>query len=340
MPFAIGQNIGGYEFLDVLETARGCRTYKVRNLLAQRLERLKTFPKELQDDLERVERFLREIKIHANLTHPNIASFYNAAQIEGQLVMTTELLDGVTVAEKLENGPLAPADAINFACQALSALSYAHERGVVHRMITPANMTITSGGILKLTGFDLAKAATDPQLTQAGTVMGTLEYISPEQVKGTSQLDGRSDIYSLGAVLYAMAAGRPPFVSKSQFDVMLAHVNAPPQPPGEINPGISPELEQIILKALAKDPAGRFQTAEEFRAALQTIQPAPANAAAAVLLPPLKGEAAPPAGQKPGSRSAANVLPSWLTGDLIALGLFTFLIVAIAFFAFLKISHR
>ncbi len=343
MPFETGQTVGDYEFLDLLETLRGCRAYRVRNVLAQRLERLKTFPKELQDDRERVERFLREIKIHARLTHPNIAAFYNATRLEEQLVMTTELLEGGTLADRLEAGPLPMAEAVGYLCQALAALGYAHEQGVVHRMISPAVMTITPGGTLKLTGFDLAKTATDPQLTQAGAVMGTLEYISPEQVKGITTLDARTDIYSVGAVLYAAVTGRGPFYCKTQFDMMLAHVNTPPTPPSEINPAVPAELNSIILKALEKEPSQRFQTAKEFHEALEgvplTLQ---GSEAKQQLLPPLEPPGAKDAPQP--QKTSFPVFPERtsphrLSPGLIALALFTFFVVAFAFFCVLKITR-
>jgi serine/threonine-protein kinase len=335
MQFELGKTIGGYEFIDVLETTRSYRAYKVRNVLAQRLERLKTFPKDLQDDQERLERFLREIKIHAGLSHPNIATFYNATQIEGQLVMTTELIEGMTLAERLEGGALPWPEALNYMGQALAGLDYAHGRGVVHRMLAPANITITPDGTVKLTGFDIAKTARDPQLTQVGTVMGSLEYMSPEQVKGVGELDARCDIYSLGAVLYAAVAGRPPFQGKSQFDVMLAQVNTPPTPPIEVRPDLPPALNQIILKALAKDATQRFQTAAEFRDALESLKPSSQRAAkAAPALPPLGRTGATAA-------AAARALvegPSWYSPRMILAGVFMFLIVAVAFFAFLRLS--
>lgn len=341
MRFQIGQTVGGYEFLDVLDASQDGREYKVRNVLAQRLERLKVFPKELQDDRERVERFLREIKIHAHLAHPNIAAFYNATQVDGQLVMTTELLEGVTLNQCLESGPIAWQEAAGYVTQALSALGHAHEQGVVHRMITPASLTILPEGTVKLTGFDLAKAATDPQLTQAGVVMGSLEYMSPEQVRGSLLLDSRSDIYSLGAVLYAAVTGKPPFDSKVQFEIMLAHVNTPPTPPSAANPELPPELDRIILRALEKDPTRRFQTAREFRQSLESLVPAgEAPRQEAVLLPPLAKPATSP-DPKPlpteAAPAAEEKVRAGLSPELIALGAFTFVIVAVAFFAFLAV---
>ncbi|MBI3645876.1 MAG: serine/threonine protein kinase [Acidobacteriales bacterium] len=337
MRFELGKTVGDYEFLDVLDASQGGRAYKVKNVLAQRIERLKVFPKELQDDRERVDRFLREIKIQASLVHPNIITFYNATQVEGQLVMTTELLDGATLDERLETGPLPWPEAVGYIRQALSALAYAHEQGVVHRMISPANMTVTPEKVLKLTGFDLAKATTDPQLTRAGMVMapglGSLEYISPEQVKGSSDLDARTDLYSLGAVFYALVTGKPPFAFPSQFEVMLAHVNQTSAPPSEKLPGLPPELDPLILKALAKDPAQRFQSAKEFRDALETLSVVPQQEAP--LVPRLVEMPKPvPVEPVPWLQSLPQLPP-----NLIALGLFTFLIVAVAFFSFLKLSR-
>ncbi len=269
MKFEIGQTAGGYEFLAVLDTSESGVTYKVRNVLVKRLEALKVLPKELQKDQKRIDRFLREVNIRARLSHPNIVSFYNAMPLEDQLVMTTELVEGKTVAQLAKLGPFPLNDAADYICQALSALVYAHAHGVVHRDICPSSMIITEKNRLKLSDFGLAKMYADPSLTQTGTLVGSVDYTSPEQVKGITTLDERTDIYSIGVILYELVTGQKPFASKSQFEVMQAHVEKEPPPPGELNPGLSSELNNIILRSLAKAPAERFQSAMKFRTALQ-----------------------------------------------------------------------
>ncbi len=269
MKFEIGQTVGGYEFLAVLDTSESGVTYKVRNILVKRLEALKVLPKELQEDQQRVDRVLREVNIRARLSHPNIVSFYNAMPLEDQLVMTTELVEGSTVAQLAKAGPLPLKDTSDYVCQALSGLVYAHANGVVHRDISPSSMIVTEENRLKLKDFGLAKMYADPSLTQAGTMVGSVDYASPEQVKGTTTLDERTDIYSMGVILYELATGQKPFSSTSQFEVMQAHVEKNAMPPVELNPELSSKLNNIILRALAKSPAERFQSAMKFRAALQ-----------------------------------------------------------------------
>ena len=272
MPFALGQRIDHYEFVDVLRSSQSSVVYKVRNHAAERFESLKILPGDLQNDQERVERFLREIKIHASLSHPNILTFYGACELANHLVMTTELVDGVALEERLEVGRLPWWRAIDYAGQALAALAYAHSQGVIHREIRPANIIVTAEGSIKLTGFSLARILNDPRLTLTGAMLGPLHYMSPEQVRSEEDVDVRTDIYSLGCVLYEMVTGRRPFESKSQFEVMLAHVNQAPAPPSSLVQGLPAEVEALILKALAKDPAHRYQSAEQFRAALESPQ--------------------------------------------------------------------
>ena len=269
MKFEIGQTVGGYEFLAVLDTSETGVTYKVRNVLVKRLEALKVLPKELQEDQKRIDRFLREVNIRARLSHPNIVSFYNAMPLEDQLVMTTELVEGSTIAQLAKLDPMPIKDAANYICQALSGLVYAHAHGVVHRDISPSSMIVTAANRLKLKDFGLAKMYADPSLTQTGTMVGSVDYASPEQVKGTATLDERTDVYSIGVILYELATGQKPFASKSQFEVMQAHVEKEAPPPAELNPELSNELNNIILRALAKSPAERFQSAMKFRTALQ-----------------------------------------------------------------------
>ena len=271
MKFDVGQTIGGYEFLEFLESSPAGVTFKVRNVLVKRLELLKVLPKELQEDPKRVDRFLREVNIRARLTHPNIVAFYNAMPLDDQLVMTTELVVGPTLEDVIGRGPISLKESVDYVCQVLSALVYAHAQGVVHRDIRPSSIIVTASGKLKLGDFGLAKMYADPQLTQPGTVLGTVYYSAPEQVKGMTDLDERVDIYSMGVVLYELLTGQKPFASKSHFEVMQAHVEKAPTPPNELQATLSGELSDVVLKALAKEPAGRFVSAMRFRSALQTV---------------------------------------------------------------------
>ncbi len=255
--------------------------YEVENEIARRREILKLLPSGFEQDRNRVDRFLREAKIHSRLSHPNIAEFYSGIQLDGQLVMTMEALKGVSLKERIANGSLTVAQAIDVACQALSALDYAHQQEVVHREITPDTIFIGPDGVVKLTGLGLAKQEHDPALTQIGAVIGAVHYMSPEQVKGQRDIDGRADVYALGTVLYEAVTGRKPFDSQSQFDIIQAQVMQAPEPPHEISAQVSERLSQVILKALEKDRGARYQTAGQFREALVQLGDAPAAAVGA-----------------------------------------------------------
>ena len=271
MSFQLGQIIGDYEFVDVLRSSKTNVAYKVKNVLAQRFETLKIVPGDLHHDPERLERFQREIKIHARLDHPNILAFYNASVLTGHLVMTTAFVEGTTLEERLELGPLPWRHAVDYAAQVVGALAAAHSQGIVHRELTPANILVTSDGRAIISGFGQAKAAHDPRLTQKGAVVGSLFYMSPEQVRGGEQVDARSDLYSLGAVLFEMVTGQRMFSGKSHFDIMVAHVNQTPPDPSTLAPDLPEALSEIILRCVAKLPAQRHSNAEELRAALRGL---------------------------------------------------------------------
>jgi eukaryotic-like serine/threonine-protein kinase len=189
-----------------------------------------------------------------------------------------EFVEGVSLRDKLRSLGVTQAQALEYASQVLSALAYAHAHGVVHRDIKPSNVMIASHGVVKLLDFGLAMSSAPEShnveltLTQPGMLLGSPHYISPEQARG-ERADARSDVYSTGAMLYEMVAGRPPFeASGGAYAIIAAHLHEAPRSPAEVNPHVPQELARIILKALAKDAAARFQTAEEFLAALKSIQ--------------------------------------------------------------------
>ena len=271
MPFELGTRVGDYQFIDVVESNRDGTSYKVRNVPEQCFEILRVLSEATQSDPVRAERFQREAKILARLKHPHIVSYRASARIDGRFVLATELVEGTTLAERLEIGPVSLPDAVRHIWQALEALECAHAEGVVHRDVSPVKLLLTADSELKLCGFSLARSTADPRLTQVGVAIGTAHYMSPEQVQASSGLDARSDLYSLGVVFYELVALRKPFEADSQFDVMLAHVETIPDPPSKWNPLVPPELDRLILKAMAKNASHRFQSAKEFREALMEI---------------------------------------------------------------------
>ena len=266
----IGDRIGDYEIVGVLGAGGMGRVYKVRNVISDRIEAMKVLLPDLANVPELADRFMREIKVLAGLEHPNIAALRTAQRIDNQLVMVMEMVDGQTLEDKLKAGPIPVAEAVDYVTQVLSALSYAHERGVTHRDIKPANMMVTEGGVVKLMDFGIAKAAGDRKLTLTGTTMGSLYYMSPEQIKG-AELDARSDLYSLGVSLYELVTGARPFRGESDFSIMSAHLEKLPVPPIEVDPKLPTALNEIIMMAIAKDPAHRFQSAGAFAAAMRSV---------------------------------------------------------------------
>jgi serine/threonine protein kinase len=266
------QTVGNYEFFGVVDKPKAGVTYKVRNLMTGEFESLRSLPGAAYGDPESQERFLREIKIHTRLSHPNIVTFHDALELDGRLVMTAEFVEGTTLAELLSKGALPSSRAIQVICDVLSGLEEAHALGIVHRGITADHVTITRAGEVKLGGFGLAKPTTDVNLTRAGAVVGDARYMSPEQVTGVDALDNRADLYSVGVLLFYALTGKLPFDGANDFDIMVAQVSTKPPQPSSLNSGITPELERIILTSLAKKRDERFPSATEFRSALQALK--------------------------------------------------------------------
>jgi eukaryotic-like serine/threonine-protein kinase len=269
--FGISQHIGDYEILSVLGVGGMGKVYKVRNTISDRVEAMKVLLPDLTSNRSLADRFLREIRLLATLDHPNIAALRTALTYENQLVMIMEFVEGETLANRAARAPLSTADAASYADQVLSALSYAHKQNIIHRDIKPANMMLTPQGIVKLMDFGIARSSMDGSLTSTGTTLGSLNYMPPEQVRGESA-DARSDIYSFGVSLYEMLTGKLPFQGDSQYSLMTAHLNQTPPAPITLRSDLPVGLNEIIMMAIAKDPANRFQSADAFRAALSSVE--------------------------------------------------------------------
>jgi serine/threonine protein kinase len=282
------ERIGDYEIIRELGHGGMGQVYLARNVISDRIEAIKVLLPDLANKGDLSTRFTREIKVLASLEHPNIAQLRTAFTSANQFVMVMEYVEGDTLAHRLQNGPFYPADALNYMQQVLSALSYAHGKGIIHRDIKPANMMLTPAGTVKLMDFGIARSTADMGMTATGATLGSLDYMSPEQVKA-EQTDARSDLYSVGVSLYEMVTGTRMFAATSSFSVMEAHIKEIPRAPLEVQPGIPKALSDIILMAVAKDPAQRFQTADAFRNALSQVSAAAAAAAvpAAVSAPKL-----------------------------------------------------
>ena len=323
MSYEIGSRVGDYEILQILGAGGMGRVYKVRNVLSDRIEAMKVLLPDLEGNPGLADRFMREIKVQASLDHPNIAALHTALRIENQLMMLMEYVEGVTLDTLMEAGPIPIDKAADCIAQVLSALAYAHARGVVHRDLKPANMMITPSGVVKLMDFGIAKMTADRKLTQTGSTVGSLYYMSPEQIKGAVDLDPRSDLYSLGVSLYEVVTGARPFQGDSEYSIMAAHLQKNPPPPIEISPNLPTGLNEIILQALEKDPTKRFQTADAFRNALLYVcKPAQAAASATpqakAVQPPPKIAAPPP--PPPAAQNARSHRGLWIAiGAVIAI---------------------
>jgi eukaryotic-like serine/threonine-protein kinase len=247
---------------------------------------IKLLHRRFAQDEEFVERFRREASSAAGLQHPHVVAVYDRGAWDNTYYIAMEYLEGRTLKKLVqEEAPLAPARAIDLTIQILRAARFAHKRGIIHRDLKPHNVIIDGEGRAKVTDFGIAKAGAS-DMTQTGSIMGTAQYLSPEQAQG-HPVSAPSDLYSVGIILYEMLTGRVPFEGESAVTIALKQVSEVPVPPSRHNPAVPPALEAVVLRALEKDPARRFADADEFIAALehagQGILPPPATAATTVL---------------------------------------------------------
>lgn len=257
---------GRYELIQKIARGGMAEVFMARDQLLDRPVALKVLFPELSVNISFVERFRREAQAAANLTHPNIVSVFDWGEADNTYFIVMELVDGVTLSSLIKDRErIDPDRAANIASEVAASLSFAHRHGVIHRDVKPSNVLITEDGQVKVTDFGIARAATaDGDLTQTGAVMGTATYIPPEQAQGLV-VDGRSDVYSLGVVLYEMLTGKVPFTGDSPLSIAYKHVREEPIHPRELVPEIPLGLEAIVLKAMAKDPSARYQSAIEMR---------------------------------------------------------------------------
>jgi serine/threonine-protein kinase len=262
----VGQNIGKYRVLERIGRGGMGTVYRAIDETLHREVAIKVLNAELNDP-EVAKRFRAEAITVARLSHPGIATIYELFQHEGQWLMVMEFVRGETLERMAERlGSLSPQRTAELCMQALAALAHAHSMGVVHRDLKPANMMITETGTVKIMDFGIARVAGTEHLTSAGFMMGTPAYMAPEQVMG-HEIDARADLYAMGVVYYRMTSGKLPFKGDTPFAMAQSQVNEPPTPIGTHRGDLPPWVEQLLVRALAKNPEERFQSAVEFHEA-------------------------------------------------------------------------
>ena len=269
--YRVLRKIGGGGMADV---------YLCEDLTLGRRVALKVLLQRFLDDPNFVERFRREAKAAAGLNQANLVSIYDWGEVDGTYFIVMEYVEGETLKDLVRRqGRLGGNEAVRISLQLLAALEFAHRTGIVHRDIKPQNVMLDRDGNVKVMDFGIARAG-DSGMTEAGSILGTAQYLAPEQAKG-QPVDERSDLYSVGIVLYEMLTGTVPFKGDSAVTVALKHVNEMAAEPAQLVPGMPYALNQIVLKAIAKDPDQRYQTAEQFARDLRSAQVGGPVAAAA-----------------------------------------------------------
>jgi len=260
---------GRYRIIGRLGSGGMADVYEAEDTQLGRRVALKLLHRRFAEDAEFVERFRREASSAAGLNHPNIVQVFDRGEWDGTYYIAMELLEGRNLKQVVrDHGALDPALAVDIVLQILKAARFAHRRGVVHRDIKPHNVIVDAEGRAKVTDFGIARAGAS-DMTETGSIMGTAQYLSPEQAQG-QPVDARSDLYSIGIVLYELLTGAPPFDADSPVTIALKQVSEDPVPPRLRNPAVSPALDAVVMRALRKDPAQRYQDAEAFIAALET----------------------------------------------------------------------
>jgi hypothetical protein len=265
----IGKTIGQYQIVELAGQGGMATVYKAYQPSLNRYVALKVLPEYLAHDDEFVKRFKQEATAAAALRHPNIIVIYDIGEAGSVHYIATEFLEGQTLDAVLkQSGALPLPRVVKIVAQLTSALEAAHQQNLIHRDVKPSNVFLNAKDHVTLMDFGIVKAVSSTRLTRTGLLVGTPEYMSPEQAEGQA-LDGRSDLYSLGVVVYQMLTGQTPFTAPTPNAVLYAHVNRPPTPLSRLNQAVPQSVEAVVLRALAKKPADRFQSVAEFATALE-----------------------------------------------------------------------
>src|SRR5881409_1165834 len=282
---------GRYRIVRKLGTGGMANVYLAEDEVLGRRVAIKILNDRHAGDDQFVERFRREAKNAASLSHPNIVSIYDRGEAEGTYYIAMEYLDGRSLKELIvARGPAPIHLAVDYARQVLAAIRFAHRHGIVHRDIKPHNVLVDGEGRLKVTDFGIARAGVS-QMTEAGSIIGTAQYLSPEQAKG-APVDQTSDLYSVGVVLYELLTGVVPFSGETPVEIAMKHLSTVPPPPSAKRKDVPRDLDLVVMRALAKDPAERYQSAEEMDADLRrvsrgtAISPVTEEAATAIIARP------------------------------------------------------
>jgi hypothetical protein len=319
-----GKQLGQYRIVAPLGEGGMAAVYKAYQASVERYVALKILPRHYASDPDFVRRFKREAKVIAGLSHPNILPVHDYGEAEGYTYIVMRYVEGGTLADSLQGKPLPLSKICHIISQVAAALDYAHAKGVIHRDVKPSNVLLDEQGNCLLSDFGIARMIeATGQFTTAGAFIGTPTYASPEQALGQN-LDGRSDVYSLGVVLYEMVTGRPPFDAETPMAILIKHVHDPLPIPRAINPAVSEGVERVILKALAKEPESRYQTAGEAARALAAAATAgvatPVRVIPQTLAMPPEPEPPPVVSARPRPRRGRRIpVWGWVAGGLIVL---------------------